>query len=326
MIEKLTAEGLLNNEGRKAALDYFDSRLRWTFWLNHVLLFLGTALVLSGIVFFFAFNWQKLTAFTKFAAIEAGLVICILLALKSGLDKPVGKVFAISAGLLVGVFLAVFGQVYQTGADSFEMFAGWTLLIAGWVVVSRSAAFWIMWLTILNIAVILYWEQLLGPARIAPESMLFLALAVIDTAMLALSEWGRKKQIQWLAPRWYRQLLWVSILTFLVIPSMIFIIDGGRLYILDFAAWILVMAAGYRYYRYYAPDLLSLTTWMLSLCAIILTGIGRVIFHKSNDDIAFLFLFFGLIVVGVFSGAAYLLRIIAKQIDRVNAGDPHDRA
>ena len=39
--------------------------------------------------------------------------------------------------LLTGALLALSGQVYQTGADTFELFAWWAVLILPWVLVSR---------------------------------------------------------------------------------------------------------------------------------------------------------------------------------------------
>ena len=46
----------------------------------------------------------------------------------------------IAASVLVGVLLAVIGQVYHTGADAYSLFAAWTLLILPWTLASRSAA------------------------------------------------------------------------------------------------------------------------------------------------------------------------------------------
>ena len=47
-------------------------------WLDRLLLGLGAALVLAGVVFFFAFNWGRITPFEKFGLIEAGIAACAL--------------------------------------------------------------------------------------------------------------------------------------------------------------------------------------------------------------------------------------------------------
>ena len=61
-------------------------------------------------------------------------------ALLAGLDRAFGQVLLIAGSVLTGVLLAVIGQAYQTGADVFELFVAWAVLILPWVFVSRSAA------------------------------------------------------------------------------------------------------------------------------------------------------------------------------------------
>ena len=46
-----------------------------------------------------------------------------------------GKAALLAASLFVGALLALIGQIYQTGADTFEMFAAWAALILPWVLV-----------------------------------------------------------------------------------------------------------------------------------------------------------------------------------------------
>ena len=41
------------------------------------------------------------------------------------------------AAVAVGALLAVFGQTYQTGADPFELFLTWALLIVPWTLAAR---------------------------------------------------------------------------------------------------------------------------------------------------------------------------------------------
>jgi hypothetical protein len=59
----------------------------------------------------------------------------------------------------VGVFLAVFGQVYQTGADRWDLFAQWSALIFGWVLLARFTPLWGVWLVVTNLALGLYLVQ-----------------------------------------------------------------------------------------------------------------------------------------------------------------------
>jgi uncharacterized membrane protein len=44
----------------------------------------------------------------------------------------------------VGVLQAVFGQIYETGADSYVLFLIWALLIIGWVAIGGYAPLWLL--------------------------------------------------------------------------------------------------------------------------------------------------------------------------------------
>ena len=92
---------------------------------------------------------------TKFALVEIVLACCLIGAWKVGLDRIGGQVLLLGASMLVGVFLAVFGQVYQTGADAYQLFVAWAALIFAWVLLGRFGALWIMWLALLNIGLML---------------------------------------------------------------------------------------------------------------------------------------------------------------------------
>ena len=71
----------------------------------------------------------------------------------AGFDRPAGQALLIGASVLTGVLLAVIGQVFQTGADAFELFLVWTVLILPWTLASRSAAHWLVWLVVACTAV-----------------------------------------------------------------------------------------------------------------------------------------------------------------------------
>ncbi|MEM6456810.1 MAG: DUF2157 domain-containing protein, partial [Acidobacteriota bacterium] len=109
-------------------------------WLDHGLLFLGLGLALSGVVFFFAYNWEGMHRLVKLGLVEAGIAAAFSVAALSGLSGLRGKLALLTSSVLVGVCLAVFGQVYQTGADPWELFASWALLILPWTLLSRFQA------------------------------------------------------------------------------------------------------------------------------------------------------------------------------------------
>ena len=64
----------MDSTGRRRALALVGPPRRWALWATRWLTGAGAALVLTGIVFFFAFNWARLAPVHKFVLIEAGLV------------------------------------------------------------------------------------------------------------------------------------------------------------------------------------------------------------------------------------------------------------
>jgi uncharacterized membrane protein len=61
-----------------------------------------------------------------------------------------------AVSLLCGALLALFGQVYQTGADTWQLFAVWALCILPWVAISRLDALWLFWVGLIDVSIMLY--------------------------------------------------------------------------------------------------------------------------------------------------------------------------
>src|SRR6185295_11383469 len=77
--ERLTAiaaAGGLSDRALARALDLASESPRpaeWRAFLSRSLLFLGSALMLAGVIFFFAYNWSELGRFAKFALLELAI-------------------------------------------------------------------------------------------------------------------------------------------------------------------------------------------------------------------------------------------------------------
>ena len=313
----LSAAGLLSMEARDDALTTLRPARHWQRWANRSLLFVGTSLFLAGVIFFFAYNWARMAAVFKFCVIEAGLWVCAISAMQNGLEKITGKVLLLSACVLVGVLLAVFGQVYQTGADAYEIYVLWALLIAPWVIIGRFGALWVLWLVVSNVAMMLFWVQVDVDDDFDSVLGIFLILGAWNGLALAGREYGVSRGLNWLRFLWIRHLIWFSILFYLTIPTFVLIVDPD----LDNGALagafglVVALAAGYGYFRYVEMDLLSLAFSVLSFCVVLLTLIGKTLFEVSNEAPAFLV--FGLIVLGTSSAAAFYLRRVARSIGDV---------
>jgi uncharacterized membrane protein len=118
----------------------------WRQFLDRLLLFAGTVLVAAGLIFFLAFNWHDLGRMAKFAMVEVVLVAALAAVWRFGVEHIAGKAALLGAALFTGALFALIGQTYQTGADTFELFAVWALAVLPWALVARFPALWLFWL------------------------------------------------------------------------------------------------------------------------------------------------------------------------------------
>lgn len=99
---------------------YADKK-QWNQFLSIFLLAVGVGFTVAGIIFFFAYNWEELPKFAKLGIVEVLLVASVLLATFTHWNKLVKQILLTGATFLIGTLLAVFGQIYQTGADAYDL-------------------------------------------------------------------------------------------------------------------------------------------------------------------------------------------------------------
>ncbi len=322
-VRRLYADGVLNEAARDAGLEWLEYTPAWWRWANRTLLFTGSALTLAGIIFFFAFNWAKLTTLFKFAMLETALLLCLAAAWRAGLDGLAGKILTLAAAVLTGATLAVYGQTYQTGADAWELFAAWAALILAWVVIANFAALWVMWLALVNVALLLYWSQVVVSGDELNDAGhggwgVYVVLAIINFIALAAREYAvTNKRIEWLVGEWLRWVSWAAVLLYLTIPGVALASGASenRVTIAAGALLIAAIAIGQWYFRTIAPDLFAVTLCVFSACVVVITLIGRVVFEFLGRDFgAGGLLLMGLVVIGVFALAGLWLRATGAEI------------
>ncbi len=296
----------------------------WYEWALRMLLMVGSALVLAGVIFFFAYNWQKMGRFLKLGLVQGGIIGCVVAAHFTGTTRLSGKILLTCASVLVGVLLAVYGQIYQTGADAYELFAGWSALIIGWVIISEFAGLWVVWLVVLNTALILYWTQVCHPAYGVRYEWLCLFLALLNGAALALREKGFLAGLEWLKGRWLRGLFLTAILLALSIPTIHLVTDLGDtegLTVLGGFVWVLTAAGCYLCYRYALHDMIPLALVVMNACVVVVTLIGKIIFEMTGrGSEAECFLALAVVVIAVVSAAAFWLKKAASEMTRELSG------
>lgn len=155
-LSPLEADTVLRLEGTLADAE------SWRRFLLRLTRWAGVIACAAALVFFIAFNWQELPRVAKFAVLQAALAACALTAWWRGASAPTRQAALVGAMLVCGVLLAFVGQTYQTGADPWQLFLSWALLILPWVIAARLTLVWTGWLLLMNLAVSLYLGRAAG--------------------------------------------------------------------------------------------------------------------------------------------------------------------
>lgn len=137
----------------------YPGRSSWKKFLKILFLVLGISFFTSGIVFFFAYNWDSLDKSVKLIIAEFLVVGSIVSVLIIQANHMVRHILLTSSAVLVGVLFAVFGQIYQTGANAYDFFLAWTIFISVWVFVSKFPPLWLFYLVLINTTLILFHRQ-----------------------------------------------------------------------------------------------------------------------------------------------------------------------
>ncbi len=145
-------QGVLKNQVYQQPKD-------WKVFLEYLFLSLGVGFTTAGVVFFFAFNWDIIPDFVKLGTIQLLIISSITAAYFLKIKPNFKKILLTASCVLVGVLFAVFGQIYQTGANAYDFFLGWTIFISLWVIVVNFNPLWCIYLVLINTTLFLYTEQ-----------------------------------------------------------------------------------------------------------------------------------------------------------------------
>ncbi len=221
----------------------------WRNFLDRLLLWSGSVALATAVVFFIAYNWNDLGKYAKFGLVELLVVAGVLGYWRFGPERAEGKASLLVAAILLGALLALFGQTYQTGADTWELFANWAGLILPWVLVGRFAGLWVLWIAIVNTAIVFYFlvfPGLLG-MLFSTERQLW-TLFAFNTAALVVWELAARR-IDWLAERWAPRLLAIAsgaVATFLVLLFIVASREVSGIAVAIYLAWLGCAFAAYR--------------------------------------------------------------------------------
>lgn len=308
--------GRVAPENLRRALDIggvLPRRAQWRAFLDRLLLWLGAVMLGAAAVFFLAYNWDDLGRFAKFGLAQ-GLVVAALAVLWwQGLERATGKAALLAAAIFTGALLALIGQTYQTGADTFELFAAWAVAILPWALLARFPALWVLWLALANLAVVLYFQAFHGIFGVlfGPERQLWLLFG-LNTVALAAWEGLAKAGVAWLRERWAPRLVATASGAMATALMLMDIFDRGVLG-LGWAAWIGWMVAAYAVYRRRLKDVFVLAGGVLSAVIVAASLLMRWLSEVRFEAGALLLI--GLVVIALSAAGGLWLRNVANEGD-----------
>lgn len=283
----------------------------WRTFIDHLLLWLGGLALAFAVMFFIAYNWKNIGHFAKFGMVEGCIFLAIIAYCKLGKDTAASKVSLLIATICLGVLLALYGQTYQTGADPWQLFFNWALLMLPWALIGRFPAIWIVWVVLINTSIVLYHQTSTGRFWFMTNSETGVLWLTFCFNTLSLVIWEFSKNIwRWLSERWAIRLLAIGSgvpVTMLILQAIFSHNDSSLISGLVWAIWL---AAMFFAYRKIIPDLFMLAGGCLSAITVTVSFLGK---HLLEDGSAGGFLFLALAVIGMGAGAAFWLKNIHRE-------------
>lgn len=267
----------------------YNNKQSWEKFLELFFLSLGVGFTIAGILFFFAYNWSDLHKFVKIGLIEILIISLVLVAVYSHIEVLFKNILLTGSTMLVGVLFAVFGQIYQTGANAYDFFLGWTMAVSIWVFIANFSVLWLLYIGLLNLTLGLYIDQV---SLDIPEMLLISLFILGNTSFFLVSLY--LKSLGNNIPIWFTNLLALFIFTILTITLS----SGVYSYREEYFPFIIIISTIlYPLAFYYG--LKTKQTLYLSIVPFSLITVSTIfLFEKTNFNEILMFLFMGIYIVG----------------------------
>ncbi|WP_086496502.1 DUF2157 domain-containing protein [Acinetobacter seifertii] len=274
--------------------DYYP--FRNTLFIQHLHIFSYLFMAVS-ILYLIAANWLMLPDSIQLIIPPVILLVTAWVSVTDTLSEGVRQTLHGICGLMIGLSLAVIGQVYQTGADSHLLFLIWTLLLLPWLYRPNIGIFTLVCITS-QLTLFLFFRQTFWTSK-------FPYLYLFTLNLLSLIEF-------WVCIKKYRALRFVFIAWFAVISiiGMIQYLSNTNIPYL-ISAFFLGIIAFYYFFKKNDQLCASLMAAVLGVTATIWLVDG--INHLFKDSNEFIFLLIAGIIFTWFALISYFLIRIFRQ-------------
>lgn len=341
-IEQLLQQDILplkNAEAAATHLEVYPSKRTWLDFFNKALLIIGAVALVLSLVFFIAYNWQNLGKIGKFALVEGALAITIALYVSLSFRRQfqlIRQLLLLIASIITGSLLALFGQVYQTGADTWQLFFAWALLITPWVVIARFPALWLLWLWLINAFLLLYLDVAnLQFIKYSLQNISQVAILALFN-FIAFYSWligfdnktsssipylfhrinVKKSTAQINSAQTNSSLHWSTYVVgflstfFMTYLAIVTVFDNGNIWATLIATIVWLGWCGFMLWQFYQRrlDLLMLTYLSFSIIIVVMFWVGKWLLDDFEGGG---FLLLALLLIGMSSAAVVWLRKVA---------------
>lgn len=269
--------------------EIYNDKEAWEQFLKLILISLGVGFTTAGVLFFFAYNWADLHKFVKIGLIESLIIAVTLTALLVKVNLIAKNILLTGAAILVGVLFAVFGQIYQTGANAYDFFMGWTLAITLWAAVSNFAPLWLLFIALTNTTIVFYSEQV---AHDWSSLFLLSLLFILNTFCLVTALVSSKVNTTLTTPNWFSNLLALASVSLSTLGIIVGLFDRQESVLV-----ILLLLTAIAYTAGIIYGLKTKNGFYLSIVSFgIIVIISSFLIETSTDE--GMFLFISLFVIG----------------------------
>ena len=277
---------------------------------------LGASLLGFGLICFLAANWDLLGRFGQFTLLQSVFLgLCLGAVLSTTARVPL----TLLALLMIGGMFAYFGQSYQTGADTWTLFALWGGLGLLLCVGVRSDVLWTPWALIVNTGIALWIQAHAGHSwRIQPTDIQVYVLGWC--AALALT--ALMNPIRPMLPgvgRWAFRAAVILSGVLIFTTALGTLLDYQDELMLYWLALGLLSAAVIALGSSHMFDIFGLSMLSLALNILLIVGIGRALFVDSYSNFEWKFLLLSVISAALLAATVKTILYLARKYSSVKA-------
>lgn len=121
-------------------------------------LVIASCSILASLIMLVSYNWSNIHKFVKLGGMQVLLGGVFLWSFRKKNSVLLQDILINALCLLIGLYLVLHGQIYQSGANAFEFFFTWFCCVTCIVIVNNKTSTWFFFTILLNICIITYFE------------------------------------------------------------------------------------------------------------------------------------------------------------------------